>query len=142
MNKEKIIQKAKEVTEEIEILLEARDLPKSKRKELLNTIDKLFHKSGLIGLERAYAEKLFTKQEYDTIWSKKGLTLMEMQPVLMAYFNKKDGLLDKDEEVWIVTTEGSPLDRNREFIKERLGLKIVNVIEALERLQEKPDYIG
>ena len=144
-NKKEIIEKAKETLKPIEMNNELYEFmktiqrrPKAERDDFLKTISNSYEKGGVIALNRAFVDGLLTKKEFKNHWKGElGIMESDMQPILQAYYNRKDKEFSIKEEVAVVTTKGTCIDKHRKEIFKKFKVKVYNVNEMLDMFKKE-----
>lgn len=120
----------------LETLINNRDQfnPKE-RKEIVTSIRKGAIKAGKDFLKRAFEEKLMDKKQWKHMKSL-GIGYADIGTVLHAYYGRKDNHY-VDDELIIVTSEGSPTHKNKELLELKFGVTIKTISESLKLMEDK-----
>lgn len=93
-----------------------------------------YESSGLRELSECTDKGLITTDEWASWTREKGFTYENFQPVA-SVVNSELPTTGEDRAV-ILTTRGSPLDKQRTFIKERFGLEVTTIQELAKELSK------
>ena len=111
-------------------LMQEEDLSDEQREELINQVEKAFHESGKVLVERAIELGIFTQEEYNSWLGKYQIKYTEISAVLQAHF------ANEEETPVVLTKEGSSVWKMRKIFQERLDIEIVT-LEKLHEMMKK-----
>lgn len=115
---------------------EAPKMNDKERKELQDSIEKGFYESGRLLLDRAFTDGTLTEEEYLDMKNKFGLDITELSPILLAYYDDKDGYAKKGDKIVLMTVKHSPIYKNKEFLMKRFNITICCVEECIDMMKK------
>lgn len=109
-----------------------RSMSPAERDALAVRIRKRAVSSGKFLVSKAIREKVFSNVEW-LYFQELGLDFVSMDALLNAYFDSRD-VSHEHDSIGVLTTVGSPLWINRDFIFERFKLRIVSHEDLLRKM--------
>jgi hypothetical protein len=123
----------------IKLIATGAPLTQEERDRISATLLKAEERVGNFALERAFLERILTEEEWQIIHSAWGLSIGDMGCILLPVFERKN---HPDDEVVLVTTHGSPIYKNKDFILERFKVMVLDPKEAVDLLEKEKDKNG
>ena len=117
-----------------------KDGTQEEKNDFQERLKKAFQSAGRQLLNRAIHEKLINVKEYADWCTEFGMSEEFICPILEAYYIRKDGHEKKEEELVLLTTNDTLIDKMRKILKEKFNLEVTTVQEYVEKIKrEEPE---
>ena len=122
----------------IQYLMDNMDnFPDEYRNMIMETINEGFEETGKLLLDRAFTDGTLTEEEYLSMKEKYSFDTTDFSSILQCYYQAKDNLLEKDDEIVLVTVKTSNVYKYRDFITKRFNVTIKCTEECISYIEEK-----